>query len=329
MKKFVVALLIVAMVCPLFAGGSSDSDTTKIGISIPSADHGWTGGIVWWAEKRVAELEAEYGDKFEFTVITADSAGTQVGQVEDLVVTGIEYLVILPHDSAQLTPIVKEVAAQGIACIVVDRGLTDTNFGYVNLAGDNPGLGYNSGKWFAEQLADGGNYIPLGGLPIVIDTERMTAFFDEMEKNPKAVNLLGGRNYEFVDFSADKALSVTETMLQRFDDIDAIFCQDDDAMMGVLKAIEEAGRTDIKTVMGGAGSKVVMKMIIDEDPIVRATATYHPSMIEDGINYCIDVVLGNKSKDFTKASSPVQVIIPSVLVDKSNVMEYYEPASIF
>ena len=34
-------------------------NTIRIGVSIPAADHGWTGGIVWWAEQAKKEWETK------------------------------------------------------------------------------------------------------------------------------------------------------------------------------------------------------------------------------------------------------------------------------
>jgi ribose transport system substrate-binding protein len=70
-------------------------------------------------------------------------------------------------------------------------------------------------------------------------------------------------------------------------------------------------------------------MIMDGHPLVSATATYHPSMIADGIRYAIDVATGVKSSDFHTAKAPITVVIPSVLVDKTNVAKFYEPESIY
>jgi len=44
MKKFLlVCLMAVFAMGGVFAAGQQDSDVQTIGISIPSADHGWTG----------------------------------------------------------------------------------------------------------------------------------------------------------------------------------------------------------------------------------------------------------------------------------------------
>ena len=335
MKKLAILLLCAMTVTVgIFANGAKDAGPAKapkIGISIPSADHGWTGGIVWWANKAVKDIDAAQAGKFQFRVVTADSPSSQVRNIEDLMVWGMQYLVILPYESAPLTPIVKEAQSKGVKVIVVDRGLTDTSFGYVNLAGDNTAMGRLSGEWLAKTMKANGltSYVAMGGLPVTIDTERMNAFFAEMDKESSLVDLLGKDKYEFADWSTQKGLSLMETFLQKYPKIDAVFCQDDDVLQGVLQAIKESGRKDIKVALGGAGSKVVYKMIMDGDPLVQATVTYHPSMISDAIHYAVDVATGAKSSDFHTAKAPTTVVIPSVLVDKSNVAKYYEPESIY
>jgi len=157
----------------------------------------------------------------------------------------------------------------------------------------------------------------------------MDEFFKEMQKDPSMVNLLGGSRYEFADWSTQKGLQIMETYLQQYPKIDAVFCQDDDVLTGVMQAIKEARRNDIKIVLGGAGSKAVYQMIMNNDPLVRASGTYHPSMIADGIQYAVDVAMGKKSDDFSRASKPIQVLIPSVMVTKANVAKYYNPDSSF
>jgi ribose transport system substrate-binding protein len=127
-----------------------------------------------------------------------------------------------------------------------------------------------------------------------------------------------------------------QAYLQKYPKIDAVFCQDDDAMKGVLQAIEESGRKDIKMVMGGAGAGYALKMIKDgtgkiDDManLVKADALYPPSVGADGIQYAIDVATGAKPDDFQNQSHSVRVKSASALIDKSNVDQYYDPNSPF
>jgi ribose transport system substrate-binding protein len=329
MKKLAVVLFIALMVCGLAFGQRAQA--VKIGIAVPTADHGWTGGIGWWADYAVKEIQKTAGRQIQFRVVHSANATQQVSDVENLASWGMNFLVILPHESAPLTAPVKQLAAKGVKVIVVDRGLTDTKFGYVNLAGDNPGLGRFSGQWLARTMKAEGltNYVAMGGMPVVIDKERMNAFFAEMNKESSLKNLLGANKYEFANWSVQDGLKIMETFLQRYPKIDAVFCQDDDVLTGVLQAIKESGRKDIKIVLGGAGSKVVYEYIMKNDPLVRATTLYHPSMIRDGIQYAVDVAQGKKSDSFASAAAPTTVVIPSALIDKSNVKQYYNKNSSF
>ena len=332
-KAFLLVLCLVLTVGFAFAAGAAETKNAvpKIGIAVPSPDHGWTGGIGWWAEKAVKDFEAKYPGKYEFKVLHADGYAKQLSDVEDLMVWGMDYLVILPHESAPLTPVVKEAHDSGVKVIVVDRGLTDTSFGYINLAGNNKEMGKVSGIYVRDYMKKNNltKYVAMGGMPVVIDGERMNAFFDEMGKDSSLVNLAGGRAYDFSDWSTQKGLELMENYLQKYPEIHAVFCQDDDVMTGVLQAIKESGRKDIKLVFGGAGSKAAYEMIMHDDPLVKATATYHPSMVYEAIAYCLDVAEGKKSSDFNTAKAPTAVVLPSVLVDKSNVSQYYDKDSVF
>ena len=83
----------------------------NLGVAIPSADHGFTGGIVWWANEAKKELEKKYPD-LKVTVKTSKDAGEQANQLQDLVTANkINALVIFPHESAALTKPQLEVLA--------------------------------------------------------------------------------------------------------------------------------------------------------------------------------------------------------------------------
>src|SRR5439155_1444214 len=81
------------------------------------ADHGWTAGVGWWA-KRAMTL---YPD-VEFVYSTAAGPEKQIADVEDMMVKGIDGLVILATESAPLTPIAKKAHEKGIFIVNVDRG---------------------------------------------------------------------------------------------------------------------------------------------------------------------------------------------------------------
>ena len=81
MKK---TLMVLVAGLFLFSGSLAlAAEKIKVGVSVPSADHGWTAGLLWWAKKAVADIEATDKD-VTFYVVAASSGTKQVGDVEDL-----------------------------------------------------------------------------------------------------------------------------------------------------------------------------------------------------------------------------------------------------
>lgn len=110
----------------LAAPAMAQANKTVVGVAIPSATHGFTGGIVYWANQAKKDLEKAHPG-LQVIVKTAGGAPEQANQLQDLVtVNKINALVIFPFESAALTKPVAQVKAKGVYVTVVDRGLTDS-----------------------------------------------------------------------------------------------------------------------------------------------------------------------------------------------------------
>lgn len=307
-----------AVMAALGTTPASAQNKPHIGVAIPAATHGWAGGVVYWANRTKGELEKQYPG-LKVTVKTAGSAAEQANQVQDLqTASKIDTLVILPFESAPLTQPVAQVKAKGVFVTVVDRGLTDANAQDAYVAGDNPGFGKVAGEYMAKALGGKGDIVVLRGIPTVIDNQRVDAFNAVIKANP-GMKVLDAKHG---NWNRDDAFKVMQDYLTRFPKIDAVWASDDDMAVGVQKAIAQAKRTDIKLVLGGAGSKEYIKKVMDGDKIVTADVTYSPSMIADAMKLTAAArVKGEKMAPTT--------IIPSVLITKDNAKQYYEPKSPF
>jgi ribose transport system substrate-binding protein len=313
---------VAAGVTALAAWGAAPSATAQpkphIGVSIPAATHGWTGGVVYWANRTKKELEQQYPG-LKITIKTASSAAEQANQVQDLhTANRIDTLVILPFESAPLTQPVAQVKSKGVYVTVVDRGLSDTSAQDAYVAGDNPGFGKVSGEYMAKALGGKGNIVVLRGIPTVIDNQRVDAFMAVMKNHP-GIKVLDAKHG---NWNRDDAFKVTQDLLTRFKHIDAVWASDDDMAVGVQKAIDQAKRTDVKLVLGGAGSKEYIKKVMDGDRMVPADVTYSPSMIADAMK----LTAGARMKG---EKLPASTIIPSVLVTQENAKQFYFPDSPF
>ncbi|CAO3426518.1 ABC transporter, substrate-binding protein (cluster 2, ribose/xylose/arabinose/galactose) [Azospirillum endophyticum] len=312
----------IAMAATVALGGvlggvAFAADTVKLGVSIPAATHGFTGGIVWWANQAKAELEKAHPN-LKITVKTASGAPEQANQLQDLVtVTKIDSLVIFPFESAALTQPVMQAKKKNVYVTVVDRGLTDTSAQDAYIAGDNTAFGRIPAEYIAKKYNGKANIVALRGIPTTLDNERWEAFTGVLKQYPD-IKILDGK---YANWNRDDAFKVTQDFLTRFKDIDVVWAADDDMAFGVLKAIEQAKRTDIKEVFGGAGSKTMVKTILDgSNPLIHADVSYSPKFIYDAIKMTAEARLkGDKL--------PATYIIPSSLITKENAKEFYFPDS--
>lgn len=323
MKRFAAIVAAALLGVMILSAGAFAADKMRIGVSIPTADHGWTGGIVWWAQKAIKEWEAKDAN-LEFHLVTADAPPKQVADVEDLMAKNIDALVILPHDSAPLTPVCEKAHKEGVKVVVVDRGLTKP-VSDIYVAGDNPGMGRVAGEFMAKEMGGKGKIVVLEGIPCVINTERVEGFKDVM-KQYADIEILDSQP---AHWSTQKGLEVMENYLQKYKQIDAVWAQDDDVLKGVLQAYKESGRKDIKLMVGGAGSKDMIKMVMDGDPLVRADVTYPPSMVATAISMAAMSLRGDKLNGFYQEQIPSKIILAAELVTKENAKNHYFPDSIF
>lgn len=305
------------LACSLNTSWAAESVT--LGVSIPTATHSFTSGIVWWANKAKADLEKEHPD-LKVIVKTAANAPEQANQLQDLLtVNKMNTLVIFPFESATLTKPVAQVKDKGVYVTVVDRGLTDTKAQDAYVAGDNTAFGKLPAEYLAKVMGEKGELVALRGIPTTLDNERFDAFTAVIKQHPEMKIL----DAKYGNWNRDDAFKVMQDFLTRYKHIDAVWAADDDMAVGVLKAIDQAKRDDIKIVFGGAGAKGAVKTLMEgSDPRIQANVSYSPKFIYDAIKLTAEARLQGKEL-------PAKTIIPSVLITKENAKDFYFPDSPF
>ncbi len=200
---------------------------------------------------------------------------------------------------------------------MVDRGLTDTSAQDAYVAGDNTAFGKVPAEYMAKAMGGKGNVVVLRGIPTTIDNQRMDAFTAVMKKHA-GIKVLDAKHG---NWNRDDAFKVMQDYLTRFKQIDAVWAADDDMAVGVLKAIEQAKRKDIKLVFGGAGAKEY-----DQEADGRRQAA------DPGQR---DLLAQVHDPDAIKLTAEARVegqgdgrprpSFPSVLITKENASKYYSP----
>jgi len=273
--------------------------------------------VVFHAD-RVAKLLMAEHPGLNVIVKTSPDAASQANAVQDLATQGMDALVILPSDPDPLVNAIKEVKSKGTFVALVDRApsANDDSVRDIYIAGNNPALGEVAGKYIKDTTPDA-QVVVIRGLPIPIDQQRQDGFDKGIAgSNVKVLDR------QFGNWNRDDAFKVMQDYLTKYPKIDVVWCQDDDMAVGVLQAIEQAKRTDIQYVVAGAGSKDMVKKVMDGDKLIPVDVLYPPAMV-------------GTAMELTAASLYDQVpvrgtyILDATLVTKDNAKDFYFPDSPF
>ena len=334
MKKFLALMLALCMVFALCACGQQAAPTTteeapaaeapaaedvapaaaeaaapeiKVGIAAPAVTHGWVAGVAYYAEKYCKDNGLEYK-----VSTSADAAEMQAG-LSDLVEWGATLIVSFPQWEGM------ETAMQEI----IDSGIPVVNFdidvdcqGIYKVTGDNYDMGYQSAKFITEKVGDAATIavmdVPSSGSVCELRKEGFYAYLDEIGYDKTNIFEIAVNS-----FSRDDGLASMADTLEKYPQIDAVYSMDDETSMGCITAITEAGRTDIKAITGGGGCQEYFKIIKEHEDINICSALYSPLMVREAVDMAVSVLKGEKV-------DPV-LVIPTTIVDRSNVDEYIDP----
>lgn len=305
-RKFQI-LPLIALLGGMFATAAAQAQDVTIGMSFPSATHGWMGAII----KNAQDQAKTSGVKHVMT--TAADPNKQTNDIEDLIAKKVSAVVMLPIESSAMTRAALKLKEAKIPLIVVDREVNTEEFAAL-IKGDNIGIGVNAANFLGKALGGTGNIVEIIGVPASVTTQRSQGFRETVAKSYPGLKVIAS---QAGDFQREKSLSVMTNLLQQHPKIDAVFTHDDEMALGVLQAIKEAKRTDIKIVTGAGGNKDVYKLIAAKDPLMKATFVYSPLMVKDAVKVAIDVAKGKPPANKT-------IMIPAIGVTAENVAKMYD-----
>ncbi len=294
-------------------------DTGTSGFSAPAADHGWIAGIT-----EAARAEAENYEDVELVVAEGtNDVGTQISQVETFINDGVDAIVLLPFDGAALTPVAMQAMEAGIPVINVDREFSDPAASRATILGDNYGMGVSAGAYICSRLEGQADAVVaeiagIDSLPLTQD--RSQGFEDALAECGLDVD-----NRVAADFTVEGGEEAASNLLQAAPQIDALWNHDDDQGVGVLAAIEGAGRDEFFMV-GGAGSANAMREIESGESVLEATVIYPHTQAADGIKLARLIAQDKNLSDLTSQGIPRRIVLDAPVVTADNVDQFIDNA---
>lgn len=298
---------------------AASGDTVTIGWSGPEADHGWLGAI-----NTGAINAAENFDDVELLQAEGtNDANQQIAAVEKFINDGVDAIVLLPTDGAALTQVAQKAMDAGIPVINVDREFSSTFASRATILGDNYGMGVSAGTYICEELGGQSDAVVaeiagIDSLPLTQD--RSQGFADALE----GCGLEVGPRVA-ADFTVAGGESAASQLLSANPQIDAIWNHDDDQGVGVMAAIDAAGRDEFFMV-GGAGSVNMMDRIAADDSVMKATVIYPSTQAADGIALARLIAQDKTMSDLITPSVPFRIVLDAPVVTKDNVDEFIDLA---
>ena len=286
---------------------SASTEKTKIGILAPAVTHGWVAGVAYYAEQRCKELS----DTVDYKLYTSNNAEEMTSQIDDLKSWGAEAIVAFPQWEGMEVPI-QEAIDEGI--VVVNFDIEIAADGVYRVSGDNESMGVEGAKYIVDKIGTTGKVVvldvPTSGSVAEL---RKKGFMDTIKEIAPDMEIV-----EYATkFTREAGQADFADILTSNDHIDAVYSMDDETSIGVLQAISEANRDDIKVITGGGGCQEYFNMMKENENIWIESSLYSPLMVKDAVDMALDVLAG-------KDVEPVKIISTTV-VDRDNVDEYLDP----
>ena len=225
----------------------------------------------------------------------------QVAMIEQQIGAGCDAIVCAPNDAAAATGALQAAIDANIPVLAVD-----TNVG---IAGQTSFVGTSNveaakegGLWAAEQLGGAGNAVIIYGQEGDNTSNMRREGYEAAcaEAGLTVLASLSGQN------TTDGATKTMEDLISSYgDEIDVVFCHNDDTAIGAMNACKSAGISDI-IIVGFDGNKSAVDLIIAGE-LVKATVAQQPyQMGYQVVKAAFDAIQGKAVEEVINA--PVKVV---------------------
>lgn len=238
-------LLFLLMLTVVFLLSCAQEDVVEIALIPKGTDILFWKGVHAGGEKAAQEL----GIKVIWQGPQKESdREQQINIVQNFISRGVDAIVLAPLDETALVRPVQAALNREIPVVIIDSGLKGEGFSSF-IATDN----YASGQLAAEMLTQ-----MLGGSGEVIlvrfsegsnsTGNREEGFLDWMRANAPGINLVSTEQYAGV--TMELALKTGQNLLNRFPNVDGIFCPNESTTFGLMRALKTVGKAGQVKLVG-------------------------------------------------------------------------------
>ena len=304
--KTIAKLLCGAALAALAIAPASAKDLNKVGISV-----GLLGNPFFVATiKGIEDAAKKINPKVEVTSVSADyDLNKQVSQIDSFIAAGVDVIMLNAVDAKAIAPAVKKAQAAGIVVAAFDVSAPGAD---VTVMTNNVKAGEEACQYLVDHTGGKGNYVILNGPASSSILERVKGCKNVLSQHADIKVLSDDQNAEG---SRDGGLKVFQSLLTRFDKIDAVFAINDPTAIGAQLAAKQLNRSEfIITAVDGAPD--IEKEFASGNSMIKASASQDPYvMAGQSLQMAADVLAGKKPAE------PVVLLDPK-LITAENLKDY-------
>ncbi|RWO72798.1 MAG: ABC transporter [Mesorhizobium sp.] len=304
--KTIAKLLCGVALASLAIAPATAKDLNKVGISV-----GLLGNPFFVATiKGIEDAAKKINPKVEVTSVSADyDLNKQVSQVDSFIAAGVDVIMLNAVDAKAIAPAVKKAQAAGIVVAAFDVSAPGAD---VTVMTNNVKAGEEACKYLVDHTGGKGDYVILNGPASSSILERVKGCKNVLAQHPDIKILSDDQNAEG---SRDGGLKVFQSLLTRFDKIDAVFAINDPTAIGAQLAAKQLNRSEfIFTAVDGAPD--IEKELSSGTSMIKASASQDPYvMAGQSLTMAAELLAGKKPAEPT-------VLLDPKLITAENLKDY-------
>ena len=246
-KKIVSALLTATMVCGMSVvpavGVAAADDTITVGFSQVGAESDWR-------TANTESMKSTFSEENGYELIFDDAQQKQENQltaIRNFIQQEVDYILLAPVTETGWDTVFQEAKDADIPVIIVDRmvDVSDDSLYTTWIGTDSLLEGRKAAEWLNAYTTAKGIDAKDVNIVDIQGTIGSTAQIGRSKGLEEGVdnygwNLLAQQSGEFTQA---KGQEVMESMLKQYDNINVVYCENDNEAFGAIDAIEAAGKT--------------------------------------------------------------------------------------
>ncbi len=300
------SILLAAAAAVALTGAAGAKDLNKIGISLGSMGNPFFVALATGATDKAKEVNPNV----EVTALGYDyDMNKQFTQIDNFIAAGVDLILLNPADPKAVAPAIARAQAAGIPVVAVDTAAEGAD---ATVTTNNVQAGEIACQYIVDKLGGKGDVVIVNGPQVSAVIDRVVGCKKVFSAN-SGIKVLS--DDQDAKGSRDGGMNVMQSMLTRFEKIDAVFAINDPTGIGASLASKQANRTNlfITAVDGAPDIEAELK---DTSSLVVASSSQDPyAMAQLATKIGIDLINGKKPEQQV-------TLLPSKLVTRDNVADY-------